>query len=28
MGAKLGAIDRFAYPNLPDETEMDWFFEL
>ena len=28
MGARLGAIDRFAYANLPDETELDWFMEL
>jgi GNAT superfamily N-acetyltransferase len=28
MGAKLGGIDRFAYPNFPDEVELDWFLAL
>jgi len=28
MGARLGGIDRFAYSNLPDEVEMDWFLAL
>jgi GNAT superfamily N-acetyltransferase len=27
-GAKLGSIDRFAYKDLPDEVELDWFLEL
>jgi ribosomal protein S18 acetylase RimI-like enzyme len=28
MGARLGAFDRFAYANIPEETELDWFLEL
>jgi GNAT superfamily N-acetyltransferase len=28
MGCTLGAIDRFAYPSLPDETQLVWCREL
>lgn len=28
MGCSLGAIDRFAYPGLPDEVHLLWFKEL
>jgi GNAT superfamily N-acetyltransferase len=28
MGARLGAFDRFAYANIPQEAELDWFLEL
>ncbi len=28
MGCTLGAIDRFAYVDLPDETQLMWFKEL
>jgi ribosomal protein S18 acetylase RimI-like enzyme len=28
MGCELGAIDRFAYPGLPDETQLIWYKEL
>lgn len=28
MGCKLGAIDRFAYTDLPDEAQLMWFKEL
>ncbi len=28
MGARLGSLDRFAYPNLPDEVELDWYLDL
>lgn len=27
MGCSLGAINRFAYPSLPDETQLLWFKE-
>jgi len=25
MGCTLGVIDRFAYPGLPDETQLLWW---
>jgi alkylated DNA nucleotide flippase Atl1 len=25
MGCTLGAIDRFAYTGLPDETQLPWW---
>jgi GNAT superfamily N-acetyltransferase len=25
MGCRLGALDRFAYPNLPEEVQLLWF---
>jgi GNAT superfamily N-acetyltransferase len=28
MGCTLGVIDRFAYPDLPDETRLLWFKSL
>lgn len=28
MGCTLGSIDRFAYPDLPDEVQLVWFKEL
>ena len=28
MGCRLGAIDRFAYPDLPDEARLLWFKDL
>jgi GNAT superfamily N-acetyltransferase len=28
MGCELGAIDRFAYPDLPDETQLLWVKDL
>ncbi len=28
MGCTLGAIDRFAYADLPDEVQLIWFKEL
>ncbi|MHB8325304.1 MAG: GNAT family N-acetyltransferase [Candidatus Dormibacteria bacterium] len=28
MGCSLGAINRFAYPGLPDEVRLLWFKEL
>ncbi len=28
MGCSLGAINRFAYPGLPEETQLLWFKEL
>jgi GNAT superfamily N-acetyltransferase len=28
MGCKLGAIDRHAYPDLPEETQLLWFKDL
>jgi GNAT superfamily N-acetyltransferase len=27
-GARLGGLDRFAYEELPDEVELDWYLEL
>lgn len=27
-GCELGAIDRFAYPALPDETQLLWYLDL
>ncbi len=28
MGCTLGAVDRFAYPDLPNEVQLVWFKEL
>ena len=28
VGCRLGAIDRFAYPELPDEVQLMWFIDL
>ena len=28
MGCALGAIDRYAYPELPEETQLLWFKDL
>jgi GNAT superfamily N-acetyltransferase len=28
LGYRLRAIDRFAYPDLPDEVQLVWFKEL
>jgi ribosomal protein S18 acetylase RimI-like enzyme len=28
MGCTLGAVDRFAYPDLPDEVQLIWRKEL
>ena len=28
VGCSLGAIDRFAYPDLPDEVQLMWFKDL
>ena len=28
MGARLGGFERYAYVNLPDEVELDWYLEL
>jgi GNAT superfamily N-acetyltransferase len=28
LGARLGGFDHFAYANIPQETELDWFLEL
>jgi GNAT superfamily N-acetyltransferase len=28
MGARLGGVERFAYTNVPDEVELDWYLDL
>ncbi len=28
MGARLGGIERYAYTNVPDEVELDWYLDL
>ena len=28
MGCELGTIDRFAYPDLPGETQLLWHLDL
>lgn len=28
LGCELGAVNRFAYPNLPDEVQMLWYKDL
>ena len=28
LGCELGAINRFAYPSLPDEVQLLWYREL
>ena len=28
MGARLGGFERYAYANLPDEMELDWYLDL
>lgn len=28
MGARLGGFERYAYANLPDEVELDWYLGL
>jgi ribosomal protein S18 acetylase RimI-like enzyme len=28
MGCTLGSIDRFAYPDLPDEIQLVWYRDL
>jgi GNAT superfamily N-acetyltransferase len=28
MGCELAAVNRFAYPDLPDEVELDWVWDI
>jgi hypothetical protein len=28
MGCSLAAVDRFAYPDLPEETRLIWHLDL